>query len=129
MEDKASRGFQEGASPADVYIIIEGKIMNDSFSNSNKPESLEATITKLRDNLITSQDKNNDFNEKSYKELLAKYEESLGVIEVLKAKIVELERGKLPTKDEVESISAMLDLVSKLDTTTLNKIERLGKKS
>lgn len=71
------------------------------------------------------------FNERkdkaaAYDELLNKYQQSIEIIEQLKHQIEELQKNKLPTKDEVESISSMLDLINKLDAKTLNKINRLG---
>lgn len=62
----------------------------------------------------------------AYDDLVEKYKESIEVIEQLKHQIEELQKNKLPTKDEVESISSMVDLLNKLDTKTLNKINRLG---
>lgn len=64
----------------------------------------------------------------AYDDLLQKYEESIKVIEQLKQRIEELQKNKLPTKDEVESISSMLDLIGRLDSKTLNKINSLGAK-
>jgi len=102
--------------------------MNTDYNNSLQPADLSNTIANLRASLVASKEKTNSFDETSYKELLRKYEEALVVIETLKMQVEEVEKKKLPTKDEVESISAMLDLFSKLDPDTINKIERLGGK-
>lgn len=40
---------------------------------------------------------------------------------------VDSQKGGLPTKEEIESISAMLDLVNKLDENMINKIQKLSK--
>ena len=66
-------------------------------------------------------------NNEGYKNLAKKYEEAISLIEILRAKIDDLEKNKLPTKDEVESMSAMLDVLNKLDIKTLDKISMLGK--
>lgn len=48
------------------------------------------------------------------------------MIEVLRSKIAEMESNKLPTKEEVESISSMLDIINKLDDNSIARINRLG---
>ncbi len=42
------------------------------------------------------------------------------------AKHAKSKTASLPSKEEIESISAMLDLVNKIDDKTLNRIERLS---
>lgn len=37
------------------------------------------------------------------------------------------QKNSLPTKEEIESISAMLDLVNKLDENMINKIQKLSR--
>ena len=39
------------------------------------------------------------------------------------------EKNTLPSKDELESISSMLDIIKKLDEGTIDKIERLKEKN
>jgi hypothetical protein len=65
---------------------------------------------------------------KRYDSLLEKYVQAIKIIEQLKMRIDEVGKDKLPTKDEVESIGAMLDLVNKLDIKTLDKLNQLGGK-
>lgn len=71
---------------------------------------------------------NKTYNEQAYRELLEEYSKAMGVIEQLKQKIEELQRNKLPSKEEVESMSAMLDVMNKLDPETIDKINKLGGK-
>lgn len=37
------------------------------------------------------------------------------------------QKNSLPTREEIESISAMLDLVNKLDENMINKIQKLSR--
>lgn len=62
--------------------------------------------------------------DKRYKELLAKYDTAQKRINELES---ELKKNKLPTKDEVEAMSSMLDLVTKLDEATIEKLNKFGK--
>ena len=39
----------------------------------------------------------------------------------------EVKNNNLPSKDEIESISSMIDIINKIDEETLEKIERLKK--
>lgn len=64
-----------------------------------------------------------------YDKLAEKFEEALRLIETLKGKILELESNKMPTKDDVESMSAMLDLLGKLDENSISRLNRLGNMS
>ncbi len=62
-----------------------------------------------------------------YEKLAEKFEDAMRLVEVMKSKINELESNKMPTKDEVESISSMLDLLGKLDDNAISRINKLGK--
>lgn len=62
-----------------------------------------------------------------YEKLAEKFEDAMKLVEAMKTKIHELESNKMPTKDEVESISSMLDLLGKLDDNAINRINKLGK--
>lgn len=64
-----------------------------------------------------------------YNSLVEKFEKAMQMIEVQRSKINELESNKIPTKAEVESISAMFDLLGKIDDTSIAKINRLNGKS
>jgi hypothetical protein len=61
-----------------------------------------------------------------YEKLVEKFEKAMQMIEVLRTKIAEVESNKLPTKEEVESISSMLDIINKLDDNSIARINRLG---
>ncbi len=99
--------------------------MNTDFSNSRSSGDLSKTISDLIASLKSSK-LNEDFSKANYQKLLEKYEESIQVIESLKSQLDELQKKKLPTKDEVESISSMLDLINKLDPEMIKKINLLG---
>lgn len=97
----------------------------DDLKSSGK---LDEAIGSLKANLeitkvITSP------TQEQYQKLSEKYEEALKLIETLRTKIDELQSNKMPTKDEVESMSAMLDILDKLDIKTLDKLTELGKHS
>lgn len=55
-------------------------------------------------------------------------ERAYTTIEAQQEKIRSLESNKIPSKDEVESMSAMLDMLNKLDIKTLDKLSELGSK-
>jgi len=61
------------------------------------------------------------------------YQEVLSKLEIAQKRIEELEtensKPKLPSRDEVETMSSMVDLISKLDETTIEKLNRFGRKS
>ena len=62
-----------------------------------------------------------------YEKLAEKFEDAMKLVEAMRSKIQELESNKMPTKDEVESISSMLDLLGKLDDNAISRINKLGK--
>jgi len=84
--------------------------------------SVEDDVKSLQQAYNQSTDK-----DKLYKDLLEDYK-------VAKQRIVELEKdledksSKLPSKDEVEAMAGMLDLVSKLDESTIEKLSKFGGK-
>lgn len=87
--------------------------------------NLDEEIDKLRKmHRETSQEKDKD---KLYDDLLQEYKEA-------KARIAELEqelkdnKTKLPSKDEVETMSSMIDLIGKLDESTIEKLSKFGAK-
>lgn len=103
--------------------------MNNDYYNSSNTVDISKTINDLIASLKSSK-MTEDFSKGNYQKLLKKYEEAIRVIETLKSQIDELQKKKLPTKDEVESISSMLDLINKLDPKTMKKINLLsGNKS
>jgi hypothetical protein len=95
----------------------------DSLKQTGK---LDETVGSLKAMLEISKDTSNPTADQ-YKKLSEKYEEALKLIETLRAKINELQSEKIPSKDEVESISAMLDVLNKLDIKTLDKLSMIGK--
>lgn len=99
----------------------------DNYDDMKKSGNLESSLARLQANLSASKH-TTTFNEEAYKNLLEKYEEALTLIEVMKSKIDDLQKNRMPSKDEVESMSAMIDLLSKLDDGTINKITKLGQK-
>lgn len=96
------------------------------YDNLKKSGKLDETIGSLKATLELSRDIKSP-DEEQYRKLSKKYEEALMLIETLKSKIDDLQNSKLPTKDEVESMSAMLDVLNKLDIKTLDKLSTFGK--
>lgn len=69
--------------------------------------------------------------EEKFNELKLQYEELAREKENLEVELKQCRSQRsntLPSKDELESISSMLDIINKLDEGTLNKIERLNRK-
>ena len=96
------------------------------YDNLKQTGKLDETIGSLKTMLELSKDTAAPTADQ-YKKLSEKYEQALKLIETLKSKIDELESNKIPSKDEVESISAMLDVLNKLDIKTLDKLSMIGK--
>lgn len=96
------------------------------YDNLKQTGKLDETIGSLKAMLEISQVTSAP-NADQYKKLSEKYEEALKIIETLRSKIDELQNNKIPSRDEVESISAMLDVLNKLDIKTLDKLSALGK--
>ncbi len=102
--------------------------MSGDLSNASNIKSSDKTIAELRASLKIIKDKNSGFDEDSYKDLIIKYEKAMEIIEEQRIMLDEYRRNKLPSKDEVDTISSMLDLINKLDDNTLDKISKLNKK-
>jgi len=103
-------------------ILLRGNMSDyDNLKNSGE---LGENLATLKAYLDISKDMETPTPEQ-YKKLSQRYEEALRLIEVLRAKIDELQSSKLPSRDEVESISAMLDVLNKLDIKTLDKLSML----
>lgn len=100
--------------------------MASDYDNLKSSGKLDETIGSLKANLEMSKVITSATHEQ-YQKLSEKYEEALKLIETLRAKIDELQGNKMPTLDEVESMSAMLDILNKLDIKTLDKLTELGK--
>lgn len=98
-----------------------------AYDDLKQSGQLTETLATLKAYLEVSKDTPAPTPEQ-YRKLGQKYEEALKLIEILKAEVEEAQANKLPTKDEVESMSAMLDVLNKLDIKTLDKLSMLGKK-
>lgn len=85
--------------------------------------SLEHEIAKLQSTYQTSSEK-----DQLYQELLNEYEKAKRRIDELEEELKKQSISQLPSKDEVESMSSMLDLISKLDETTIEKLSKFGGK-
>lgn len=85
--------------------------------------NIEGEITKLQNAYQASAEK-----DKLYKELLDEYERAKKRIEELEQALKSQGGNQLPSKDEVESMSSMLDLISKLDEATIEKLSKFGSK-
>lgn len=80
----------------------------------------------------------NVFSSSDYTDWKTQYDRLKTEYDILKAEKEQIEQDlnvykgssarPLPSKEEVESISAMLDLVNKLDDATLTRIEKLNRK-
>lgn len=83
--------------------------------------NIEEQVAKLQESykVAASADKG-----KLYQELLDKYHVAQQKIEDLEKQLKS--RNNLPSKDEVETMSSMLDLIGKLDETTIEKLSKFG---
>lgn len=96
-----------------------------NLQNNNQQQNDE-TLHDLMGKLQGAINYHQDSNDKDIMKLRGLLEEAYKMIEKQKLEIAKLNDNKLPTKDEVESISAMLDLVNKLDPETINKLKIFG---
>ena len=101
--------------------------MSNDYDDLKRSGKLDETIGSLKANLELLKDLPTP-TDAQYKKLAEKYEEALKLVETLKSKIDDLQNNKIPSKDDVESMSAMLDVLNKLDIKTLDKLSSLGKK-
>ena len=123
-EDKRSR----------VISVIHAKegTMSD-YDNLKKEGKLDQTYGSVNasretiDLVKTSASHSTTVPKEQYEKLAEKFEDAMKLVEAMRSKIQELESNKMPTKDEVESISSMLDLLGKLDDNAISRINKLGK--
>ncbi|MCA9346710.1 hypothetical protein KC960_04430 [Candidatus Saccharibacteria bacterium] len=97
----------------------------DKLKNSGELDQTYGTL-KATTELIEVTKNSNSITKEQYESLANKFEQSMQVIEILRSKIQELESKKMPSKEEVESMSSMLDLLGKLDETSIARIKKLG---
>ncbi len=72
---------------------------------------------------------NKTYDKAAYNEILEKYESAVKTIELLKTELEnQLNKSKLPSKEDVESMEAMLNLfgIEKLDMEGIKKMQALG---
>lgn len=100
----------------------------DSLKNSGKLDEAYGSLKSTKEIVELTKDAP-IISKEQYEKLADRFEEALKLIEMLRSKISELESKKMPTKDEVESMSAMLDVLNKLDIKTLDKINSIGRPS
>jgi hypothetical protein len=100
----------------------------DNLKDTGKLDETYGSLKATKETIEIVRDSGN-VTQVQYDKLAEKFEEALRMIEVLKGKIIELESNKMPTKDDVESMSAMLDLLGKLDDNSISRLNRLGSMS
>lgn len=86
------------------------------------------SINELLGSLKTTVDFSEGDSDKKIQKMRDLLERAYVTIEAQQEKIRSLESSKLPSKDEVESMSAMLDVLNKLDIKTIDKLSELGNK-
>ena len=94
------------------------------YDSLNAKGEITSLIASLKATVAYSEDET-DKKVVKMRELLIK---AYATIEAQQEKIRTLEGNKIPSKDEVESMSAMLDILNKLDIKTLDKLTELGNK-
>ncbi|QHN42677.1 hypothetical protein GII36_02290 [Candidatus Mycosynbacter amalyticus] len=85
-------------------------------------------ISELLGSLKTTVDFSEGDSDKKIQKMRDLLERAYVTIEAQQEKIRSLESSKIPSKDEVESMSAMLDVLNKLDIKTIDKLSELGSK-
>lgn len=100
----------------------------DNLKSSGKIDETYGSLKAAREVIdVTTSSSEGTVKKEQYEKLAEKFEEAMKLIEVLRSKINELESNKMPSKGDVESMSAMLDLLGKLDTNSINRLNKLGK--
>lgn len=86
--------------------------------------NLDALVAEAKGSLEKYKE-NKTYNKEVYEELLNKYSSSITVIELLKSEIEKLKKSNLPSKTEIESMGALLNLmgIEKLDAKGIAKIQ------
>ena len=89
--------------------------------------NIDGVIAEVKGSLAKYKE-NKTYDKKAYDEILEKYSSLITVVELLKSEIDKLNNNKLPSKDEVESMSAIMNLlgVEKLDTEGIQRLKNLG---
>jgi len=102
--------------------MLMNKLRED---NSMDSDDISAQIDKLQKSYsVRSSDQGRD---ELYRELLDKYASALEKITGLEQEVAALKsKNTLPSKDEVDAMSSMVDLISKLDEATIEKLNRFG---
>lgn len=85
--------------------------------------SLKATNEMIE---IVKDGSSDSVSKSQYEKLAEKFEKAMQMIEVMRPKINEIEANQLPSREEVESISSMLDLLGRLDASSISRIKKLG---
>lgn len=67
--------------------------------------------------------------QQSYENLLKSYNESIDKLFNFISELQGVDNNRVPTKSELESIEMMLDIINKIDYTTLDKLNRFGGKA
>ncbi len=67
--------------------------------------------------------------QENYENLLESYDDSIKKLCDFISDLQKGENNKIPTKNELESIEMMLDIINKIDYTTLDKLNRFGGKA
>jgi hypothetical protein len=98
----------------------------DNLKKSGKLDESYGTL-KATSEMIALVKDSGSVSKEQYEKLADKFEQALQLIETMRSKITQLEANKMPSKDEVESMSSMLDLLGKLDDTSISRIHKLGK--
>ena len=87
---------------------------------------IDETIKELGSRYNATEDnKKNELHSK----LLEDYKIALEEIARLKEQLASSSKSELPSKDEVDTMASMIDLLSKLDNDVIDKIGKLGGKS
>jgi hypothetical protein len=83
--------------------------------------SIEDQIAKLQSAYKVSSKK-----DEMYEELLEQYKVAQKRIQELEAELSAKTSSSLPTKDEVDTMTSMVELISKLDADTIEKLSKFS---
>lgn len=99
------------------------------MNNINLDLNIEGIIAEAKGSLAKYRE-NKTYDKQTYNELLEKYGSAITIIELLRGEIEKLKNNKLPSKNDVEAIGAIMNLlgIEKLDGEGIKKLKNISNK-
>lgn len=98
-----------------------------SMNNISLDLSIDGIIAEAKGSLAKYRE-NKTYDKLAYDELLEKYGSAITVIELLRGEIEKLKNNKLPSKNDIEAIGAIMNLlgIEKLDTEGIKRLKNIS---